>query len=134
MHRFLPISSEGWGRNDTLTFDVPELSVDRPNLVTLELRTTSDYPYGRLWLVVEQQWEEPEEHRRDTIAHAMADAKGNITGRGVVLLQHEIPVDTVKATEGQHGRIRVYHIMQKEFLPGLRDVGLRITTPHQEPD
>lgn len=127
LHQYRPVPSTGWDKRDTVNFDLPPVLSTQTYNVVLGLRTTTEFPYQRLWLVVEQRLEQPARMRRDTVSCVIATPQGAVTGKGVNLYQHEIPLFTETLQEGQHGTLHIYHIMRREDVPGVNDVGIKIT-------
>lgn len=127
-HRYSPIPLTGWDKRDTIDFDIPPFDSTQTYKLTLELRTSSAFPYRNCWLVAEQRLEDPVLVRRDTVCCTLSTPQGSATGQGVNLYTNTYPVFAEPRTQGQHGRIRVYHIMRREEVPGISDVGLRLST------
>ncbi len=99
--------------------------------LTLEFRTTCAFPYQNLWLVVEQRLHDPKRLRRDTIEYVLTGPQGTDKEKGVNLTSHERDLPPEKFIGGQHGQICVYHIMRRETVPGICDVGLRLSTDNR---
>lgn len=131
-HRYASVPLSGWDKRDTIDFDIPPFAATQPYSLTLELRTSPAFPYRSIWLVAEQRFENPALVRRDTVYCPVTTPQGSGTGKGVNLYTYEYPVLTEQRRQGQYGRIRVYHIMRREEMPGISDVGLRLSTapPH----
>jgi gliding motility-associated lipoprotein GldH len=94
--------------------------------VQIGLRVTNNYPYEGLVLEVEQKFQHPYSHRADTIKYMLTDESGDFTENGINYYQYEsqsIPLDLKK---GQTGEIRIRHLMHREVLPGIMDVGVRV--------
>lgn len=126
MHSYQPLSENSWDRTDTLQFNLPILAMDECCRVQIGLRVTNNYPYEGLVLEVEQKFQNPYSHRADTIKYMLTDESGDFTENGINYYQYEsqsIPVDLKK---GQTGEIRIRHLMHREVLPGIMDVGVRV--------
>ncbi len=117
---------EGWESADTLVFAVDSLREGGSYSLDLLLRTSTaiPYPFRKLWLVVKQSWHLPAAGRIDTLACELVNADGDICGDGVLHYRYSFPVDTLVLPEGARGRLAVFHIMRRERLKGISDVGL----------
>lgn len=117
---------EGWEKNDTLVFDVPRLPATARYRQELGLRISGAYPFTRLSLLVEQTVEPGHRVRRDTLDCRLYDDKGNVLGDGVTQFQYSFILADVTLHKGDSLHVCVRHIMKREILPGISDVGLRI--------
>ncbi len=117
---------EGWESADTLVFTVDSLREEGIYSLDLLLRTSTavPYPFRTLWLVVKQNWHSPAAERLDTLACELVNADGDVCGDGVLHYRYRFPVDTLVLPEGAQGRLAVCHIMRRESLKGISDVGL----------
>lgn len=120
------IAADGWEPFDTVMFVIGSLQRDGNYALSIDLRTTSSFPYQALYLRIEQHWENPEMVRCDTLCCQLATPDGDITGAGISHLQYTFPLARLQLTAGQHGHIVVRHIMQREMLPGVASVGVKI--------
>ena len=126
MHSYQPLKENSWDRADTIRFTLPALTQDDNCSMLVGLRLNSNYPYEQLVLQVEQDFQHPITHRIDTIYYQLTDERGNFTEEGVNYFQFEsegLPLDLKK---GQTGEIRIRHLMHREVLPGITDVGIHI--------
>ena len=127
MHSYQPLPEKSWDRTDTLQFKLPVLATDESCCVQIGLRVTNNFPYEGLILEVEQVCQNPYSHRVDTISYKLTDESGDFTENGINYYQYEsqrIPMDLKK---GQTGEIRIRHLMHREVLPGIMDVGVRVS-------
>lgn len=120
---------DGWERSDVLTFPVDSVTSEGDYRIDVSVRTSSAraYPFRTLWLVVGQQWKNPAEVRSDTVVCRLVNDDGDPDGRGVSLLQYDFPVDTVRLVSGTCGQITVRHIMRRDILLGISDIGVKVT-------
>jgi gliding motility-associated lipoprotein GldH len=137
LHAFRSLPEEGWGREDTLCFEVDTVPAAGRYAVTLCLRAATApvaYPYTELLLAVMR-----EEPRRadgdstaasavccDTLRLSLTSERGDMEGNGTALSQLDIPLDTVTLPKGYTATYRLCHLMRRDPLPGLRDIGLRL--------
>ena len=126
---YCSVSVEGWEPGDTLHYHVDTLKTSGHYAFHIGLRTSAStpYPYQSLWLVVKQRWHNPERTTCDTVNCQLTDAKGDAEGAGVSLFQYDFPWATQYHEAGSSADISIYHIMRSEMLPGVADVGIRLS-------
>lgn len=122
LHSFQSLPNETWGMRDTLTFDVDSLSAT-PAQLSVCLRFTHRFPYRSLWMVVEHSGAELPS-QRDTLNIPVMTDDGSSMGSGVHLIQIEHPVGIIACSDSL--RLRLFPIMQREQLPGVCDVGVKV--------
>jgi gliding motility-associated lipoprotein GldH len=125
-HAYKPTPVDGWEKNDTLFFDIDSLPASGQFNFVLGLRTTAAYPYQELWIVSEMHLTQPTLVHADTIKCLLVGAAGDKNGSGVNTYQYAFPFDRETLHRGQRGRISFRHIMKRESLRGIFDLGLRI--------
>ena len=126
MHSYQPLSANEWDRGDTLRFTLPTISADENYSLVIGLRITDDYPYERLVFQVKQDYQNPSFQRVDTIFYQLTDKAGNFTKGGVNYFQYETESLPMELKKGQKGEVRIRHLMHREVLPGIMDVGIHI--------
>ncbi len=117
----------GWEKNDTLSFNVPAVKEAGRYRIELGLRTGTSFPFTGLSLVVEHTVEPGHMLYTDTVNCRLADDKGNVLGKGVSCFQYSFIVSDVDLRKGDSLHVCVRHIMKREIMPGISDVGLKIT-------
>lgn len=150
-HIFLSTHSEGWAKNDTLTFMLPASPVEEDLDLQVELRIDKRYPYQDLWLVLEQTYETKRErerhsyttvelkqkeqqqkletfvarhqHYNDTLHLQLVDER-KFTGSGRNLLVYRFPVRKVHLIQHEQGQVVVRHIMDNDTIPGIHNIGI----------
>lgn len=117
----------GWDKADTLFFDVPPLRSAGIYRQNVGLRINESFPFTGITLVVDYTVEP--EHRvcSDTLRCRLTDDKGNTLGRGVSYYQYDFTVSELRLNEGDSLHVGIRHIMRREMLPGVADVGLRLS-------
>ncbi len=123
-HNYRSTPLEGWPKTDTLCFALPPLDSTRTYHLTVAVRSARHYPYRNLWLVVEQSDTLGLHRHRDTLNCTLIAPDG-ASPSGITLHQHEFPVPT-PLLHPQGSTLRIYHLMQREALPGISDVGLHL--------
>lgn len=117
---------EGWEKNDTLTFDVPRMQSSGRYRLEVGMRTDSAFPFTGMSIIVEQTVIPGYKTYVDTLKCRFADEKGNILGRGISNYQYEFILSDLNLHRGDSLHVTVRHVMKREILPGVSDVGLKI--------
>jgi gliding motility-associated lipoprotein GldH len=123
-HHYEHTPAAGWEREDTLTFAVAPMKQHGVVQRAIGLRTTSDFPFRSVSLVVEQVTYPSGVFRRDTVECTLADAEGRSLGDGISLKQQNFPLPDISLNEGDSLSVAIRHIMRLDPLPGITDVGL----------
>ena len=63
---------------------------------------------------------------RDTLCYHLSDESGNLCGQGINLLQYETRAGTLPLRTGEETQIRIHHLMRRETLPYIMEVGVRV--------
>ncbi len=119
---------EGWESVDTLKYHVDTLSSSGTYEMSIGVRTsaTTLYPYQSLWLVMRQSWHNPDRTTTDTLQLQFTNAKGDVEGHGVSIYQFDFPLAALQLPAGASADIRITHIMSRELLPGITDIGVKL--------
>lgn len=126
MHTYQPLKDNCWDRTDTVAFKLSPLNIEDGCRMLIGLRVTNKFPYELLIMEVEQEYQHPIAQRLDTIYYRLTDQSGDFTEKGINYFQYEtqqLPLDLKK---GQTGEIRIRHLMHREVLSGITDVGIHI--------
>ena len=127
-HSYQSLPDEGWGKSDTLSFQIP-MTDSIPTTLRLfaEVRNRIEYPYHDLHLFISQNLQDSTVWRTDTIAFSLADSTGRWTGHGWgSIYQSETFIKSVLPLRSGNYTIKVINGMKDEKLQGLSDVGIRI--------
>lgn len=117
----------GWEKNDTLTFCVPKLREAGLYNQSVGLRMTNAFPFTSISLIVEQRILPKGRVVTDTLKCHITDARGNFLGDGVSSYQYLVPLRKEMLNKGDSLRITIRHNMKREILPGVSDVGFKIS-------
>lgn len=119
---------EGWETGDTLHYRIDSLRHGGNYQLTLGLRVSAaiPYPFQSIWLAVRQQWHKPDTLLVDTIECKLTNSKGDVTGNGVSLYTYTQELRDMRLEEGASAEISVMHIMRREIIHGIADVGIRL--------
>lgn len=124
-HSSRHVPAAEWGYRDTLSFTVDTVKDDGLCHFEVGLRVTEDYPYKSIWLGVERSFSPPAVFRRDTVECFLSDSTRHKAG-GLHLHQYVVPLPSLQLWQGQSGQVRIVHLMNREALPGIYDVGVRM--------
>lgn len=125
--QYLPIEGHHWEKDKEyfFTFEITDTSI--PYDLAVEIRNNNLYPYQNIWLFALE--EQPSgEMRRDTIECMLADDYGKWLGTGISLYQSSFPLHTqYRFKEEGTYTIGFRQGMRNDRLPGIQNIGLRIT-------
>ena len=124
---YRPVPIEGRETNDTLTIPVDTVRQHGEYAVEVGVRSTRIYPYKYLYLLVETTLKNPDTLMVDTVMCEITDVKGNFQGNGLSIYGKVFPVAVMNMRKGQYGEIKLRHIMRRNPLPGLSDIGIVVT-------
>ena len=116
------ISTEGWERNDSKDFHVA-IREGGTYAESFGLRTTRDYPYTNLSVIVTQQAQPSGIQRADTLNIDITDKEGNELGQGLNYRQIDIALPAIQLEAGDSLFVNIRHYMRRELLPGIADIG-----------
>lgn len=122
----------GWEKNDTLSFEVAPLAEAGTYQQSLGLRITGDYPFMSLTLIVKQtifhnKRKVLSECKIDTVNCELIDKNGVSKSQGISYYQYNVPINLYQMHQGDSIHIAVQHDMKREILPGVSDIGIKIT-------
>lgn len=117
----------GWEKGDTLSFEPPAIRHTAVYSASLGLRVSHSYPYKSVTIIVQRQTAGNGEARKDTLTCDITDEGGDATGPGVNYCQYDFPIGDMSLHEGDSLTVKVCHGMKRESLPGIYNVGIRLT-------
>ncbi len=125
-HHFEHTEVEGWEKHNALHYAVPPVTNTADYGLCIDLRTTSDYPYTSITLVVEQQVFPAGRKLRNMVECKLIDDNGRRQGTGIGQYQYRFPIRTQHLNKGDSIDISIKHNMTQYILPGISDVGVRL--------
>ena len=130
--QYKSVSLQGWQRNDTLTFDLPRQWEGNYQL-DLCLRAAQTYPYRNLSVIIERkviyfrQRKKLEKTYNDTVNCEVINVKGTLVGhKGITSTEILQAVTSFRLNRNDSLQVKIHHIMNRESLPGISDVGIRL--------
>ena len=130
--RYESVSLQGWSRKDTLTFDIPRQWEGKYQL-DLCLRAAQTYPYRNISMIIERkviyyrQRKKREKTYNDTINCEIINDKGILVGqKGISNTEIRQAITSFRLNRNDSMHVTIHHIMSRESLPGISDVGIRL--------
>ena len=129
-HEFRHIYEPGWDKTDTIHFDTRSLSAGGNYRLDAELRTDKNYPFQKLTIEIEQTVYPSKEKYHDVIVCDLISEEGVIEGDGISYFQYQFHVRDLSLHKGDSVHICLTHNMKREIMPGITDVGIRLSLPN----
>jgi gliding motility-associated lipoprotein GldH len=127
-NHFEHVPVTGWEKNDVLSFNVPAMKQDGLFVEEVGLRISGAYPFMGLNLIIDQTIFPSREVRHDTLQCSVIDEQGNASGFGISQYQYAFPLTALQLAKGDSLHISVRHDMKREILPGITDIGIRVSS------
>lgn len=125
VYEYHPVSLEGWNKTDTVVINLPEIGHTGFCMARVGVRTNTNYPYRNIWLGVCQTLHHPDTVYLDTVVcPVMLSSDLGKNGIGLFLTEDSLPERMYQA--GQSGTIKIFHILRREDVPGVCQVGIQI--------
>lgn len=125
--RYHNLPPEGWERNDTLLFTIAPAGRSGIFHEEAGVRIHAGYPYTNMTLAIEQRILPSGWHRTDTLRCKLADSRGQLRGSGMAYHQYSFHITDIRMAKDDTLLIAVHHVMRRETLPGVTDIGIRMT-------
>ena len=129
-HEFRHIYEPGWDKSDTIHFDTRSLSAGGSYRLDAEVRTDKNYPFQKLTIEIEQAVYPSKEKYHDVIDCDLISEEGVIEGDGISYFQYQFHVRDLSLHQGDSVHICLTHNMKREIMPGITDVGIRLSLPN----
>lgn len=117
----------GWEKNDTLVYDIPPLPEPGKYREYISMRINESYPFKSVYLIIEQYTYPGKRITRDTLSCNLVNAKGERTGNGISYYQYNYLLREKDFRRGDSLHITIRHDMKREILPGISDVGFKLS-------
>lgn len=126
-HSFQSLPTEGWLREDTLSFDVKVTDSLTYYKLSLEVRNRSNYPYQNLPLSICYTTADSIPSPTDTIQLILADKEGIWKGDGWGgLYQTAVSAGSVRIGKPGTYLFKVAYTLPDERLQGINDIGIKL--------
>jgi len=126
-HHYEHITMDGWDKNDTLKFSVAPIQTADNYLEVVEIRIDNTFPFMGLTLKLEQTVYPLGVTQRQSIECSMINSNGHPTGSGFSYYNYEFPLMNLDLNKGDSIQINIVHNMKREIMPGISDIGIRLT-------
>lgn len=117
----------GWEKNDTIAFAIDSIGQSGEYTEEIGVRTNGKYPFTSLTLAVHQTIQPSGEVRDTTINCTFTDKNDQVVGNGIGYSQFSFPLETVRMEVGDTLKVIIRHNMKREILPGVLDIGFKLT-------
>lgn len=131
--QYVSMPSAGWHRDSIVTFDLPQVDTTKTYDMFVNLRTTSDYPFSNLFLIV--TLDQPNRLTLvDTLEYQMADPTGEMLGSGFSDVKESklYYKEKFRFRKGEY-KVKLQQALREngkipgvESLKGITEVGFRI--------
>lgn len=126
VHEYKHTNADGWRRFDTIMFQVPLVEESGIYEVSVGLRLRDKFFNEEVYVTTELCLDDPTMNKKNTTCITTTDKDGELLGYGITYHQYEQPCMKIQLQKGQHGKIMIYHTMNKEVLPHITDIGVCI--------
>ena len=126
LHSYKAVPTDGWRRDDTICFFVPQREEELSSTLTIGLRTKTDIGMRDVVLAVEQYDSTATICHRDTVRYPLTDGEGDALVGGVNTHQYEAQQLTLHTACSRKGSVRIYHLMTRDILHSITEVGIKI--------
>lgn len=118
---------DGWEKNDTVVFSTDLMAEEGNYTEDVGIRITNDYPFMSLQLIVTQKVLPSQETHEDTLNCSLLDTKGAALGYGTNSYQYLFRLRSIALKKEEKLYVSVRHNMKRDIMPGIIDVGFRLT-------
>lgn len=125
--KYVNTAIDGWDKWETVSFSVPPLKETGVYNMELGLRANNMFPFTGVSVVVERKVFPGYRYSSDTLRCKLIDERGHVKGHGIGNYQYVFSLDETCFRRGDSLQISVRHIMRREVLPGISDIGIKIT-------
>ena len=125
-HHYVPVAEEGWDKEDTLILKTDTLYETATYSVEVNLRTTAEYPYKQVMLMVEEKVLPNKAKRVFPVTFQIASDEGLRNGEKLLYYELDRQLALQQLSQGDSLQFRIYHKMRRQVLPGIKDVGIKI--------
>lgn len=126
-HQYRTVSSQGWEREDTLSFALPDSTLaGHCYQLEIGLRHTENYAFRDIWIAVLRPHSSSTAY--DTIHLELADTEGKWYGKGnaSTFYQFQAPAGTIYLAYTDT-LLQLVHLMKTPCLKGITDAGIRLS-------
>ena len=124
--RYGHVSERGWSKQDAVELSIPPLREGGVYEVRIGVRSTDDYPYRNISIIVQRQTFPSKAIHCDTVECKLTDDNGIRTGSGFINYQnaYDVALDHYNAGDSIHFVMK--QNMRNEQIEGITDVGVSL--------
>ena len=126
-HNYEQTPASGWEKNDQLSFTLPPIKEAGNYTEEVGMRINGSFPFLSLNLIIEQTKLNTGEKQCDTLVCKLINKRGYPQGKGVSQYQYLFPLKTLQLDKNDSLYIEIRHDMKREILPGITDVGIKLS-------
>lgn len=134
VHHYQHAQPDGWGRTDTIRFNIPAMPRHATYDLTIGMRTGNAFPYQGVWIEMNISGKSPFYSAKDTIYFSTSNNAGELAGDGITLRQIEHKAKRMNLHAGQELEIQLRHLMTKEVIPQIKDIGIKLSIAANDND
>ena len=126
-HQYNHANTTGWEKADTMIYHVRSMKNGGTFKEEVGLRLNGTYPFLGLCIIVEQTVLPSNVATRDTLNCSFTHSDSKYTSNGISYRQYKYHLKDIKLSKGDSIDIKIRHNMMREVLPGIADVGVKIS-------
>ena len=118
-HHFEHVPDNEWEKIDTLKFEIGPVIETGTYHEAVELRINEEQTIKPRGIILSQH--------KDC---ELINPDGSHKGSGISFFQSQFPLDDIDLQQGDTLCISVFHSMKREIMPGISDIGIRLSRAH----
>lgn len=126
-HKYNHTDINGWEKTDTLNYNIDRINKSGNYKEEIGFRLNGTYPFTGLSVIVEQTILPTNSTTYDTLSCNFGRMQDKYDSNGVSYRQFKFHLKSINLNEGDSLILRIRHNMIKEILPGISDVGVKIS-------
>ena len=127
IHEYHEVSSSGWTREDTISFELPKTTRSGDLAGVIAVRHTNSYSYNDLYMLGTLFCDNVEV-TTDTLCVRLFETNGSVVGHGFPYTTTTQSIGTVHVDSGHVYTYKVVHVMYPAKLNGITAVGLQLSS------
>lgn len=126
-HQYNHTAATGWERSDTMFYNVGKINGSGAFKEEIDLRLNGTYPFLGLCIIVEHTIYPANITTFDTLNCSFDRPDIKYKSNGISYRQYRYHLKDINLTESDSVTIRLRHNMMREVLPGIADIGVKLT-------
>lgn len=125
MHQYENTDVWKWQQDDTVKFNLPEITRNCRLEAEIGVRTTSSYPFASLYLLGTME-KNNVPISTDTITVSIYNKRGNENGKGFPYYTTVKPIPALHVDSGATYTYKITHFMAEPSIKGVKSIGLKL--------